>query len=191
MLYGARLSSVCLAWLIMLTMPGRAQNLRCYVCGGNSGTPCGQGNGEELDEDGSVLHDPVQECNDLINNRGCVKQYVNKVVLLRGCWLDGTNKCLKNGAAEVCTCSTDLCNSVPRPTSTSPVHLLLLLLVGLAVHLVPHLLFPLQPHRAHKQLVGEQVPGRPDHPGQRGQHGQRSREEAEVIRTRGPMVAAL
>ena len=23
------------------------------------------------------------------------------VVLLRGCWLDGTNKCLKNGAAEV------------------------------------------------------------------------------------------
>ena len=60
-----RLSSVCLAWLIMLSMPGRAQNLRfiiiiiiisiiiiiinivrCYVCGGNSGTPCGQGNGE-------------------------------------------------------------------------------------------------------------------------------------------------
>ena len=33
---------------------------------------------QELDEDGSVLHDPVQECNDLINNRGCVKQYVNK-----------------------------------------------------------------------------------------------------------------
>ena len=36
------------------------------------------------------------------------------VVLLRGCWLDGSNKCLKNGAAEVCTCSRDLCNSATR-----------------------------------------------------------------------------
>ena len=26
-----RLSSVCLAWLIMLTMPGRAQNLRSII----------------------------------------------------------------------------------------------------------------------------------------------------------------
>ena len=33
---------------------------------------------QELDEDGALIHDPVQECNDLINNRGCVKQYVNK-----------------------------------------------------------------------------------------------------------------
>ena len=31
-----------------------------------------------MDEDGALIHDPVQECNDLINNRGCVKQYVNK-----------------------------------------------------------------------------------------------------------------
>ena len=31
-----------------------------------------------MDEDGSMIHDPVQECNDLINNRGCVKQYVNR-----------------------------------------------------------------------------------------------------------------
>ena len=23
------------------------------------------------------IHDPVQECNDQINNRGCVKQFVN------------------------------------------------------------------------------------------------------------------
>ena len=35
---------------------------------------------QELDEDGALIHDPVQECNDLINNRGCVKQYVNKGV---------------------------------------------------------------------------------------------------------------
>ena len=33
---------------------------------------------QEVDEDGALIHDPVQECNDLINNRGCVKQYVNK-----------------------------------------------------------------------------------------------------------------
>ena len=36
---------------------------------------------QELDEDGALIHDPVQECNDLINNRGCVKQYVNKGIL--------------------------------------------------------------------------------------------------------------
>ena len=34
------------------------------------------------------------------------------VVLLRGCWLDGTNKCLKNGAAEVET----LFFGCPAPT---------------------------------------------------------------------------
>jgi len=187
MLHGARLSSVCLAWLIMLSMPGRAQNLRCYVCGGNSGTPCGQGNGEEVDEDGALIHDPVQECNDLINNRGCVKQYVNKVVLLRGCWLDGTNKCLKNGAAEVCTCSTDLCNSVPRPAATSSAHLLLLLLVGLAVHFVPLRLFQLEP-RPCQQHVGEQRAGPPT--GHR-EDAREEEEEAERIRTRSPIRAAL
>ena len=45
------------------------------MCGGNSGTPC-QGPDTEA-EDGVLIQDPVQECNDLINNRGCVKQYVN------------------------------------------------------------------------------------------------------------------
>jgi len=112
---GFRLSCLCLAWLILLlfTLPGRGQGLRCYVCGGNSGVTCSGSSRDDEDEgvrDGVVLQDPVQECNDLINNRGCVKQYVSGVVLLRGCWLDGTNKCLRNGAAEVCTCSTDLCN---------------------------------------------------------------------------------
>jgi len=121
MFHGCRLSSWWLAWCItMLLTPGLVSGLRCYVCGGHSGTPCrgGMGDTEPL-EDGVKVQDPVQECTDLINNRGCVKQFVNGVVLLRGCWLDGTNKCLKNGAAEVCTCSTDLCNSAPsHRTST-------------------------------------------------------------------------
>ena len=70
-----RRSSLVLAWLIMLSLPGRGENLRCYVCGGNSGTPC---QGPDIEsEDGVRIQDPVQECNDLINNRGCVKQYVN------------------------------------------------------------------------------------------------------------------
>jgi hypothetical protein len=53
------------------------------------------------------------------------------VVLLRGCWLDGTNKCLKNGAAEVCTCSTDLCNGASR---TSPLQALGPLAACLLLH---------------------------------------------------------
>jgi len=138
---GFRLSWLCLGWLILLmfTLPGRGQGLRCYVCGGNSGVQCHSGTSdhmreEDLDEreglQGMSMRDPVQECNDLINNRGCVKQYVNGVVLLRGCWLDGTNKCLKNGAAEVCTCSTDLCNSARTYSLTQPALLLLPLLIS-------------------------------------------------------------
>lgn len=104
------------------------------MCGGNSGTPC-QGPDTEA-EDGVLIQDPVQECNDLINNRGCVKQYVNGVVLLRGCWLDGTNKCLKNGAAEVCTCSSDLCNDARTkhsPPSTPIILLTVILLLNTAL----------------------------------------------------------
>jgi len=126
-----RRSSLVLAWLIMLSLPGRGENLRCYVCGGNSGTPC-QGPDTEA-EDGVLIQDPVQECNDLINNRGCVKQYVNGVVLLRGCWLDGTNKCLKNGAAEVCTCSSDLCNGT-RTSRSPPFPIILLTIFSLLLH---------------------------------------------------------
>ena len=72
---------------------------------------------------------------DLIFQKWDVKEYISyninfctfycyffislfSVVLLRGCWLDGTNKCLKNGAAEVCTCSSDLCNAAPRTSRT-------------------------------------------------------------------------
>ena len=57
------------------------------------------------------------------------------VVLLRGCWLDGTNKCLKNGAAEVCTCSTDLCNLSSRTRAASPA---LLLAIATAVFTSRH-----------------------------------------------------
>jgi len=113
----------------MLSLPPCLNCLRCYVCGGNSGTPC---KGPEMEQSSSLIgiQDPVQECNDLINNRGCVKQYVNGVVLLRGCWLDGTNKCLRNGAAEVCTCSKDLCNS-SRPLASSTALLFFILLMSL------------------------------------------------------------
>ena len=36
------------------------------------------------------------------------------VVLLRACWMQGTEKCMEDGDATVCTCSADLCNSSPR-----------------------------------------------------------------------------
>ena len=150
------------------------------------------------------------------------------VVLLRGCWLDGTNKCLKNGAAEVenifcfplllkngllwwqhhffpqvCTCSTDLCNSARlvhhshlhlhaqphylinfRPGTTSLAHLLFLLLLGLAVHFVPLHVFQLEP-QTYQQHVGEQHMA--------GQPGRQelAQEEAESIRTRSPIPAGL
>ena len=35
------------------------------------------GDTEPVVEDGLMVQDPVQECTDLINNRGCVKQFVN------------------------------------------------------------------------------------------------------------------
>lgn len=114
-----RLSSIILGWWLVLASVGNVQGLRCFVCGGHSGTPCrgGVGDTSSLQDPETAPQDPVQECTDLINNRGCVKQFVNGVVLLRGCWLDGSNKCLKNGAAEVCTCSRDLCNSSTRTVS--------------------------------------------------------------------------
>eukprot|EP00091_Calanus_sinicus_P016890 TRINITY_DN36527_c0_g1_i1.p1 TRINITY_DN36527_c0_g1~~TRINITY_DN36527_c0_g1_i1.p1 ORF type:complete len:123 (-),score=21.14 TRINITY_DN36527_c0_g1_i1:3-371(-) len=75
-----------------------------YECGGYGGTPCQDPDFTSEDEF------PIQECTDIINNQGCVKQFVDGVLLRQGCWLDGTNKCLKNDNAEVCTCSGDLCN---------------------------------------------------------------------------------
>lgn len=148
MFLGFRVSSIVVGWVVavlLLVVPGPASGLRCFVCGGHSGTPCRGGighSGEAMEHDtqvpgeaGAEGQDPVQECTDLINNRGCVKQFVNGVVLLRGCWLDGSNKCLKNGAAEVCTCSHDLCNTgVSRHRTLAPsVISLLSLLTSLLV----------------------------------------------------------
>jgi len=143
MFLGFRLSSYVLSWYCVLVVSvASVSSLRCYVCGGHSGTPCRGGLGAEqgpagdteaaTSEAGARVQDPVQECTDLINNRGCVKQFVNGVVLLRGCWLDGTNKCLKNGAAEVCTCSSDLCNG----GRASVVPSLALSLLSLAISLL-------------------------------------------------------
>ena len=76
-----------------LVVLGPASALRCYVCGGHSGTPCRGGMGDTgaleegaLDTEGTA-GDPVQECTDLINNRGCVKQFVNggKSGIMRCC----------------------------------------------------------------------------------------------------------
>ena len=36
------------------------------------------------------------------------------VVLLRACWMQGSEKCMEDGDATVCTCNADLCNSA-RP----------------------------------------------------------------------------
>lgn len=131
----SRLSSILLGWWVLglLASLHSVGGLRCYVCGGHSGTPCRGGVGDTTTAQDIEIpaQDPVQECTDLINNRGCVKQFVNGVVLLRGCWLDGSNKCLKNGAAEVCTCSRDLCNSSTRTVTTSLTTLLTLTLAVL------------------------------------------------------------
>ena len=83
-----RLSSYVLSWYCVLVVGvASVSSLRCYVCGGHSGTPCRGGLGAEqgpagdteaaTSEAGARVQDPVQECTDLINNRGCVKQFVN------------------------------------------------------------------------------------------------------------------
>ena len=78
-----RLPSLVLAWYVTvlgLMSLGGGSGLQCHVCGGHSGTPCrgGMGDTEPVIEDGANgVQDPVQECTDLINNRGCVKQFVN------------------------------------------------------------------------------------------------------------------
>jgi hypothetical protein len=52
-----------------------------------------------------------ENCTDLINNKGCIKQVINGEVLLRGCWMQAVEACMDDGHATVCTCKTDLCNS--------------------------------------------------------------------------------
>ncbi len=45
-----------------------------------------------------------------LNNRLLLSLFF-AVVLLRGCWMQGTDKCEADGEAEVCTCTQDLCNA--------------------------------------------------------------------------------
>ena len=42
-------------------------------------------------EDGVKVQDPVQECTDLINNRGCVKQFVNGGIIFSCTLMTFTN----------------------------------------------------------------------------------------------------
>ena len=76
-----RLSSILLGWWVLglLASLHSVGGLRCYVCGGHSGTPCRGGVGDTTTAQDIEIpaQDPVQECTDLINNRGCVKQFVN------------------------------------------------------------------------------------------------------------------
>ena len=75
-----------------------------------------------------------------------------------------------------------------RRASTSSAHLLLLLLVGLAVHFLPLRLFQLEPQPC-QQHVGEQCAGPPA--GHREDAQEEEEEEGERIRTRSPIRAAL
>ena len=78
-------NAICI-WLLLLTfLCASADGLRCYVCGGSTGRNC-----EEIVTrrrwSPYVRPRPVltsdgkrqwEECNDLINNKGCIKQVVN------------------------------------------------------------------------------------------------------------------
>merc|ERR1711874_200533 len=105
--------------VVSLVVVARSEGLRCFTCGENSFTPCQEEVKEEVVGTGvEIVRKPgyqgwqgqVMGCNDLLNNRGCVIQIVDGAVIMRGCWLEGAERCLSKGSAEVCTCSTDLCN---------------------------------------------------------------------------------
>nr|XP_040578393.1 uncharacterized protein LOC121127065 isoform X2 [Lepeophtheirus salmonis]XP_040578398.1 uncharacterized protein LOC121127065 isoform X2 [Lepeophtheirus salmonis]XP_040578406.1 uncharacterized protein LOC121127065 isoform X2 [Lepeophtheirus salmonis] len=120
--------SMLLLWCGLTDPPGGkgggggVEALRCYVCGGNTGRPCGDIL-ETRRRSPYVRPNPLpsadghrqwEVCDDLINNKGCIKQVVNEVVLLRACWMEASQRCLEDGDAQVCTCSDDLCNSSAR-----------------------------------------------------------------------------
>ena len=78
------ISYFLLIW-ILSSLTGGVSALRCYVCGGSTGREC-----EEIVTrrrwSPYVRPRPVltsdgkrqwEECNDLINNKGCIKQVVN------------------------------------------------------------------------------------------------------------------
>ena len=79
------LPSLLLLLLLLLLLAPLARSLRCYTCGGHTGRSC-----EDIPEPGRrspyVRPSPVpardgsrqwEVCNDIINNRGCIKQVVN------------------------------------------------------------------------------------------------------------------
>ena len=81
----ARPASLAFMVLIILAgMPTPSHGLKCYVCGGSTGHEC-----EDIIPrrwSPYVRPRPVltsdgrrqwEECNDLINNKGCIKQVVN------------------------------------------------------------------------------------------------------------------
>jgi len=120
-LFNSYVFILILGCVVFMDSVSLADGLRCYVCGGSTGREC-----EEIVArrwSPYVRPRPVltsdgkrqwEECTDLINNKGCIKQVVNGVVLLRACWMQGSEKCMEDGDATVCTCNADLCNSA-RP----------------------------------------------------------------------------
>jgi len=117
---------------------GSERTLRCYVCGAHKGIPCEDISPRrrspyrrptpQLTSDGRRQ---FENCTDLINNKACIKQVVNGVVLLRGCWMQHFDDCLDDGDATVCTCKGDLCNSahqLPSIQLLTPVQVLAVLL---------------------------------------------------------------
>lgn len=120
-LFNSYVVILILGCVVFMDSVSLADGLRCYVCGGSTGREC-----EEIVArrwSPYVRPRPVltsdgkrqwEECTDLINNKGCIKQVVNGVVLLRACWMQGSEKCMEDGDATVCTCNADLCNSA-RP----------------------------------------------------------------------------
>ena len=78
--------SLLLMLLLLLLDVRSLHALRCYVCGGHSGRPCDEFRVSSRRRSPYIRPDPLPgkdgssqwtECNDLINNKGCMKQVVD------------------------------------------------------------------------------------------------------------------